>query len=79
MKERRPFLPMDKPKLWALSLLLPMVAMVVVAPAMFALNALGWDTIWLAIAFACYMAFIVRGFLGCYRNLQPKPWRKQVW
>ncbi len=84
---KRSFLPADKPKLWILSLIFMMADILVVAPLMFVMNALGWHTLILAKLFgylvvlglACFAVFLVRYVMGRYANLEAKPWRDQVW
>jgi hypothetical protein len=88
MHPSRPFFPDDKPRTWVLGvsagLLGLFVGFIAFTAAWFELQAL--KSALLALFAACWatfaiswLIFVARLVSGQYTNVQPRPWREQVW
>jgi hypothetical protein len=84
-----PFIPRDKPKAWVIFICAGLIAVLGFGPLMFIgewlqigvlewIGTTGFLLCW-ATAAAMSVILIPNTFAGKYRNLQPRPWKEQVW
>jgi len=88
MKQKRPFIPQDKPKFWVIGVLLGLFGLafglVGLVGAWFGISILRWLGVFVmascvAVFFVCWVGAFVGSVGGKHRNIQAKPWSEQVW
>jgi hypothetical protein len=88
-KEKRPFIPNDKPKSWVIGILSGIAGLLVAGPFLVtgthyeitAINEIGqllFFFCWLSCAIFC-LIFVVGLSSGKYKNIEQKEWHKQLW
>jgi heme O synthase-like polyprenyltransferase len=88
MSNRRPFLPLDKPRSWTLFVVSGLVGMAIglvgFVAASFELRAvqilaMGLFMVCWTVAAVSWVVFVIRFVTGQYRNIQARAWKEQVW
>lgn len=87
-KIKKPFIPRDKPKSWVIAILGSLIGlgggligfvgagMKVVPLYYFGVSI--FVVCWV-ITFPTMLFFVIRNFSGCYKKLEEKNWKEQVW
>lgn len=87
-KVKKPFIPRDKPKSWVIAILGVLIGLggglmgfVGAGMNIMLLYYLGVSIFFICwiVAFPTMLFFIFRNFSGCYRKLEEKNWREQIW
>lgn len=88
VRERRPFIPRDKPKSGVIFILACLVGLAIGLVGFAAAWAgISWlKSIFMLLFFTCWLVAAASWFVlmfgmltGRYRNMQPKEWREQLW
>lgn len=88
MTEPKPFFPLDKPRSWVIfvsaTLLGLAIGLTAFAAAWFdvTLRRILATSLFVAcwlVAAVCWCIFMIRQGAGRYRDIEPKPWKDQIW
>ena len=88
MESERPFIPLDRPRLWVVTVLAGLnymaIALLTFAVSHFEIKWLNGASIgilglaWLIFA-GSMIGYSIRAAMGKYKNIKPRPWREQIW
>ncbi len=88
-KNKKPFIPRDKPKSWIIAILAGLCGLLIASPLIFMGYFLHWQFMqrfgtfffiicWVMFALM-WCVFMVENFRGKYKSIGEQDWRNQVW